>query len=133
MARSHLTLTLFSILLVLFCLSFTVADAHPIRRHSKRLNRRCKPRSSAAPTLIASHSATPTSSSKPAAHTASNNNGSGSSPSASASNCFPALGFQMPDSVPQDTNNWWCDASTEHAFLGFSYEVSACECTLFAR
>ncbi|RPD78317.1 glycoside hydrolase family 17 protein [Lentinus tigrinus ALCF2SS1-7] len=33
----------------------------------------------------------------------------------------------MPDNVPQDTTNWWCDPSTEHAFLGFSYEVTACQ------
>lgn len=41
----------------------------------------------------------------------------------SASSCFPALGFQMPDDVPVDTDGWWCDPNTEYAFLGFSYEV----------
>lgn len=44
--------------------------------------------------------------------------------------CFPALGFEMP---PMDTplddplKSWWCDAETEYAFLGFSYEVEACQ------
>lgn len=43
-----------------------------------------------------------------------------------AANCFPAVGFQMPQSVPSSLNNWWCDQTTEHAFLGFSYEISYC-------
>jgi exo-beta-1,3-glucanase (GH17 family) len=50
----------------------------------------------------------------------------GSDPS-SASSCFPALDFQMPDSVPSSLDNWWCDPSTEYAFMGFSYEVTACQ------
>ncbi|KAH9830827.1 glycoside hydrolase superfamily [Rhodofomes roseus] len=33
----------------------------------------------------------------------------------------------MPDSVPKSTDDWWCDPSTEYAFLGFSYEVTACQ------
>ena len=41
--------------------------------------------------------------------------------------CFPALGFQMPKSLPSSTDGWWCDPSTEYAFLGFSYEVTACK------
>jgi hypothetical protein len=41
--------------------------------------------------------------------------------------CFPSLGFQMPSSPPSHTRNWWCDPKTEYAFLGFSYEVTACE------
>lgn len=45
-------------------------------------------------------------------------------------NCFPALGFTMPSAVPSSTTNWWCDYSTEYAFMGFSYEVSECECYL---
>jgi hypothetical protein len=40
--------------------------------------------------------------------------------------CFPALGFQTPPNVPNHLNGWWCDPVTEHAFLGFSYEVTAC-------
>jgi len=42
--------------------------------------------------------------------------------------CFPALGFEMPRHLPHDSElkNWWCDAETEYAFLGFSYEVTAC-------
>ena len=52
----------------------------------------------------------------------------GSDPSSSTStSCFPALDFQMPDSVPSSLDNWWCDPSTEYAFMGFSYEVTACE------
>jgi len=41
-------------------------------------------------------------------------------------NCFPAIGFTMPDEVPNTLSNWWCDHSTEYAFMGFSYEVTAC-------
>lgn len=48
-------------------------------------------------------------------------------PSSAGGSCFPALGFKMPSSVPDSTDNWWCDASTEYAFLGFSYEVTACQ------
>jgi hypothetical protein len=33
----------------------------------------------------------------------------------------------MPSNPPSDTDNWWCDPTTEYAFLGFSYEVTACE------
>lgn len=34
--------------------------------------------------------------------------------------CFPALNFQAPpvDELPEDTAWWWCDPSTEYAFLG---------------
>lgn len=44
-----------------------------------------------------------------------------------ALSCFPAVGFQMPSSVPSSTDGWWCEPSTEYAFLGFSYEITACE------
>ncbi|KAH9945671.1 glycoside hydrolase superfamily [Amylocystis lapponica] len=44
-----------------------------------------------------------------------------------ASSCFPAVGFSMPSAPPADTTNWWCDPSTEYAFVGFSYEVTACQ------
>ncbi|KAG2129837.1 glycoside hydrolase superfamily [Suillus bovinus] len=43
------------------------------------------------------------------------------------SSCFPSAGFVMPSSVPSSTNGWWCSPNTEYAFLGFSYEVSACQ------
>ncbi|KAF9048843.1 glycoside hydrolase superfamily [Panaeolus papilionaceus] len=33
----------------------------------------------------------------------------------------------MPSAVPSSTTNWWCDYSTEYAFMGFSYEVSECQ------
>lgn len=41
--------------------------------------------------------------------------------------CFPALDFVKPATLPKDNTKWWCDASTEYAFVGFSYEVTACE------
>lgn len=40
--------------------------------------------------------------------------------------CFPALNFDMPTTLPKDNTEWWCNPSTEFAFLGFSYEVTAC-------
>jgi len=47
----------------------------------------------------------------------------------STSHCFPALGFQMPSETPHDSylKQWWCDDKTEYAFMGFSYEVTACQ------
>lgn len=45
----------------------------------------------------------------------------------STSSCFPSLGFTMPSSVPSSTDGWWCSPNTEYAFLGFSYEVTACQ------
>ncbi|KAG0704512.1 glycoside hydrolase superfamily [Suillus ampliporus] len=33
----------------------------------------------------------------------------------------------MPSSIPSSTDSWWCSADTEYAFLGFSYEVTACQ------
>ena len=42
--------------------------------------------------------------------------------------CFPALDFKMPVFLPENnTHGWWCDPSTEYAFVGFSYEVTACK------
>ncbi|KAF9012436.1 glycoside hydrolase family 17 protein [Cyathus striatus] len=43
--------------------------------------------------------------------------------------CFPALDFKMPRDTPPSSHleNWWCDPDTEYAFLGFSYEVTACQ------
>lgn len=41
-------------------------------------------------------------------------------------NCFPALGFTVPITVPASLNNWWCAYDTEYAFMGFSYEVTEC-------
>ncbi|KAL9712002.1 hypothetical protein Ac2012v2_005078 [Leucoagaricus gongylophorus] len=43
--------------------------------------------------------------------------------------CFPALGFEMPSEVPPDSkfSSWWCDPVNEYAFVGFSYEVTACQ------
>ncbi|KAL4070085.1 glycoside hydrolase family 17 protein [Scleroderma yunnanense] len=33
----------------------------------------------------------------------------------------------MPGNVPTSLNNWWCAMDCEHAFMGFSYEVTACQ------
>ncbi|KAF9475442.1 hypothetical protein BDN70DRAFT_883703 [Pholiota conissans] len=44
-----------------------------------------------------------------------------------ATSCFPSLNFTMPSSVPSSLDNWWCSMSTEYAFVGFSYEVTACQ------
>jgi hypothetical protein len=44
----------------------------------------------------------------------------------SGPNCYPAIGFKTPSEVPNSTAGWWCDPTTEYAFLGFSYEVTAC-------
>ncbi|KAJ7746268.1 glycoside hydrolase superfamily [Mycena metata] len=44
-----------------------------------------------------------------------------------ATSCFPALGFKMPSNTPSSLTNWWCDPSTEYGFIGFSYEVTACQ------
>ncbi|KAJ6596040.1 glycoside hydrolase superfamily [Mycena sp. CBHHK59/15] len=33
----------------------------------------------------------------------------------------------MPSTTPSSLTNWWCDYSTEYAFVGFSYEVTACQ------
>ncbi|KAF9447196.1 glycoside hydrolase family 17 protein [Macrolepiota fuliginosa MF-IS2] len=35
----------------------------------------------------------------------------------------------MPSEVPPDSrlSSWWCDPATEYAFMGFSYEVTACQ------
>lgn len=41
--------------------------------------------------------------------------------------CFPALNFTMPTQVPSSLDGWWCSMDCEHAFLGFSYEVTGCQ------
>ncbi|PFH45953.1 glycoside hydrolase family 17 protein [Amanita thiersii Skay4041] len=33
----------------------------------------------------------------------------------------------MPGSVPNSLNGWWCNQRDEYAFLGFGYEVTACQ------
>ncbi|KAA1472847.1 glycoside hydrolase [Dentipellis sp. KUC8613] len=33
----------------------------------------------------------------------------------------------MPASIPQDNTQWWCAMEDEYAFLGFSYEITACQ------
>jgi hypothetical protein len=51
--------------------------------------------------------------------------------SESQANCFPSLGFKTPSNVPSSIDGWWCSATTEYAFLGFSYEVTACAFAFF--
>ncbi|KIO09870.1 glycoside hydrolase family 17 protein [Pisolithus tinctorius Marx 270] len=33
----------------------------------------------------------------------------------------------MPSTTPDTLDNWWCPMNSEYAFLGFSYEVTACQ------
>ncbi|EIM90298.1 uncharacterized protein STEHIDRAFT_129136 [Stereum hirsutum FP-91666 SS1] len=33
----------------------------------------------------------------------------------------------MPQKVPDSLDGWWCKSADEYAFLGFSYEVTACQ------
>ncbi|KAJ7173964.1 glycoside hydrolase superfamily [Mycena crocata] len=33
----------------------------------------------------------------------------------------------MPSTTPSSLTNWWCDTNTEYGFVGFSYEVTACQ------
>ncbi|KAL4070089.1 glycoside hydrolase family 17 protein [Scleroderma yunnanense] len=33
----------------------------------------------------------------------------------------------MPEQIPESLINWWCPMNCEHAFMGFSYEVTACQ------
>ncbi|KAF9558839.1 glycoside hydrolase [Agrocybe pediades] len=33
----------------------------------------------------------------------------------------------MPSAVPSSTSGWWCSYSSEYAFVGISYEVTACQ------
>ncbi|KIY47143.1 glycoside hydrolase [Fistulina hepatica ATCC 64428] len=33
----------------------------------------------------------------------------------------------MPEAIPDSLDNWWCSMTGEYAFVGFSYEVSACQ------
>jgi hypothetical protein len=51
--------------------------------------------------------------------------------SGAGTDCFPAIGFRTPSQVPGSTEGWWCDPVTEYAFVGFSYEVTACGYAVF--
>ncbi|KAK0188314.1 glycoside hydrolase superfamily [Armillaria mellea] len=33
----------------------------------------------------------------------------------------------MPDALPESLDNWWCPYESDYAFVGFSYEVTACQ------
>lgn len=60
--------------------------------------------------------------------TSSKGNGAARQPAARpAPFCYPALGFEKPPVLPANNTEWWCDPTTEYAFVGFSYEVTACE------
>lgn len=48
-------------------------------------------------------------------------------------NCFPAIGFKAPSEMPTSIEGWWCHPATEYAFIGFSYEVTACACAIFDK
>lgn len=75
-----------------------------------------------------------TKSCKPKKPTKSDESGSSNSTSPSTggtgpgsrSSCFPALDFTMPSEVPDSLDGWWCSQQDEYAFLGFSYDTSAC-------
>lgn len=47
--------------------------------------------------------------------------------------CFPALGFEKPLVLPKNNTHWWCDPTTEYAFVGFSYEVTACKTPILSH
>ena len=50
----------------------------------------------------------------------------------SGPHCFPAIGFKTPSNAPSSLDGWWCDPSTEYAFMGFSYAIASCEfCLIF--
>ncbi|KAF8997706.1 glycoside hydrolase superfamily [Cyathus striatus] len=38
-----------------------------------------------------------------------------------------ALDFSVPSTIPDSLDGWWCNQEDEYAFLGFSYEVTACQ------
>lgn len=52
---------------------------------------------------------------------------SAASQSPASTGCFPSAGFKMPSDAPSSTDNWWCEADSEYAFMGFSYEITQCE------
>ncbi|KAF8551338.1 hypothetical protein OG21DRAFT_1598518 [Imleria badia] len=80
------------------------------------LRRRCKHKTTtAAPASTTSIPTTPLPTSSP------------DSVLSTSSGCFPSLNFQMPSSVPDSLDNWWCPTDTEYAFMGFSYEVTECQ------
>ncbi|KAF8200955.1 glycoside hydrolase superfamily [Pholiota molesta] len=37
------------------------------------------------------------------------------------------LGYASRDASQFELKHWWCDPATEYAFVGFSYEVTACQ------
>lgn len=88
------------------------------------------PAGAAANLGAANAGAVPSSSSSYGASTSSASSTSSSSaapsPSPSSQLKFPDIGFQMPSDVPSSVDNWWTDAP-EYGFMGFSYEVTACQ------
>jgi hypothetical protein len=59
--------------------------------------------------------------------TASVNASNNGFPGGHGSHCYPGLGFTAPLQLPKSNKDWWCPFESEYAFVGFSYEVTACE------
>lgn len=114
------SVVLFASLALAFALDAVSATGHIANRREKHLGRRaCKGNHLPANNTLSSTA----SSSAPASTSTSSSN---SSSGGGSSGCFPALDFNMPSSPPSSLDNWWCDMDTEYAFVGFSYEVTAC-------
>lgn len=94
-----------------------VAPAVPAVKTKRKKRSSCSPHSNTTSTA-SSAKASPTTVS-----TTSNSTSSGNSTGLK----FPQLGFKMPSEVPSTLDGWWADPSEEYAFVGFSYEISACE------
>ena len=94
-------------------LSAVLVSAHRFPTHSRLRSRSYNVNDSTSPQLVAPVPA--------------------SSNDSSTSGCFPSLGFEMPSDVPNSAEGWWCDPATEYAFVGFSYEVTACACVVLNK
>lgn len=98
-----------------------VSAGHINHRHEKHLGRRaCKGNHSGSNITVSSPVSSPT------PNTGNTDVSSGDN-TPSSSGGFPSLGFKMPSSVPESLDGWWTDMDDEIAFLGFSYEVTACK------
>jgi hypothetical protein len=104
--------SLFYLLGFLLLISFNFSSAWPL------------PRSCKANLLNGGSSPSPSSSAPSTTPTTASNTTKTSSPPPPP--CFPALSFQMPSSVPDSLDNWWCPMDIEYGFVGFSYEITAC-------
>lgn len=61
----------------------------------------------------------------------SHSSSSSSSSQKGGSSCFPALGFKMPGDVPSFLKNWWCEPSTEQAFVSENDKTYLTHCSTF--